>query len=90
MGAGIDSAMIRARAIGNGAAKDIPDPPKTEMVTGNPAMAFWTTLCILAPEPVWTLDFISPHCPLLSAIASPGPKTGQKSKGAGSEAEAFR
>lgn len=69
---------------------DIPEPPKTDIVIGKPAMAFCTTFCTLAPDPVCNLLFNKPHCPLLSAITSPGPKTGQKSNGAGSDAEAFK
>lgn len=53
-------------------------------------MAFWTTLCTLAPLPICNLLFMRPHCPLLCATSSDGPKTGQKSKGAGSDAEALR
>ena len=69
---------------------DAPDPPRIEMVTGNPAMAFCTTLCTLAPLPVCSRLLSNPHCPRLEAISSPGPKTGQKSNGAGSEVEALR
>lgn len=57
---------------------------------GNPAIAFWTTRWTLDPLPVWIRDFNNPHCPLRSVISSLGPKTGQKSKGAGSAAEALR
>ena len=60
------------------------------MVTGAPLIAFCSTLCILDPVPVCNLDLSSSNCPLRSAIASPGPNTGQKSNGAGSVSELLR
>lgn len=72
------------------AGKNLPEPPRTLMVTGNPAMAFWTTLCTRAPLPMCSLLLSKPHCPRRAATSSPGPNTGQKANGAGSEAEAFR
>jgi hypothetical protein len=59
------------------------------MVIGAPLIALFKTLCTLAPVPICNLDLNNSVCPLLAAIASPGPKTGQKSNGAGSVVEAF-
>lgn len=66
------------------------DPPRTLMVMGAPLIAFWSTLCNLAPVPRCNRDLSSSNCPLLDAIASPGPNTGQNSNGAGSDAELLR
>ena len=71
-------------------ARDPLDPPRTLIVTGNPLIAFCSTFCTLAPVPVCSLDLSSSNCPLRSAIASPGPKTGQNSNGAGSTIELLR
>jgi hypothetical protein len=67
-----------------------PDPPRTLMVTGAPLMAFCKTLCTRAPLPVCSLLLSSSNCPRLAAVASPGPKTGQNSKGAGSVDDELR
>jgi hypothetical protein len=64
-------------------------PPRILMVIGAPLIALFKTLCTLAPVPMCNLDLNNSVCPLLAAIASPGPKTGQKSNGAGSVVEAF-
>jgi hypothetical protein len=66
------------------------DPPRTLIVTGAPLIAFCSILCTLAPVPMCSLLRSSSTCPLRAAIASPGPKTGQNSKGAGSERELLR
>jgi hypothetical protein len=66
------------------------DPPRTEIVTGWPAMAFCRTRWIRAPVPVWILERSRPVCPHFSAIVSLGPKTGQNGNGGGSEVDAFR
>lgn len=65
------------------------DPPKIDIVTGAPLIALCNTRCTLAPVPRCNLDFKSSICPRRAAIASPGPKTGQKSKGAGSVLDAL-
>jgi len=66
------------------------EPPKTLIVTGAPLMAFCKTLCTRAPEPKCNRLLSNSNCPRRSAIASPGPKTGQNSNGAGSIAELLR
>jgi hypothetical protein len=67
-----------------------PDPPNTLMVIAPPLIAFCNTLCTLAPVPRCSLLLSSSNCPRRAAIASPGPKMGQKSNGAGSVREALR
>lgn len=60
------------------------DPPSTLIVMGAPVMALLSTRWILAPVPRCNLDLSSSVCPRRAVMASPGPKTGQKSNGAGS------
>lgn len=57
------------------------------MVMGAPLIARFKTRWTLAPVPVCNLDLSSSVCPRRAAMASPGPKTGQNSNGAGSVVE---
>ena len=59
-------------------------------VIGAPLIALCKTLWTLAPVPTCSLDLSSSNWPRRAAIASPGPKTGQNSNGAGSMRELFR
>jgi len=60
------------------------------MVTGAPLIAFCRTRWILAPDPKCRRLLSSSNWPRRSAIASPGPNTGQNSNGAGSASELLR
>jgi hypothetical protein len=53
----------------------------TLIVTGNPLIALFTTLRILAPLPKCSLAFVNANAPYFLPTSSPSPYTGQNGNG---------